>query len=184
MQPVQLKLKQASAVLGATPKDVQNLVQFRLVRPRRRNGVYWFDASALLTANVVFYLKDSLGASTASLARVVREAVKLPGFTAGTAKTVSIQLRRSTSSQPLEIRIPLRSLAKDLERRLPLAQAVRDLPRGRKRPGWKAEFRAALKDVAAELGDLSDADVLAAVRQSRDRRPELTVVADTETVST
>jgi hypothetical protein len=184
MQAVQLKLKQASAVLGAPPKDVQNLVQFGLVRPRRRKGVYWFDASALLTANVVFYLKDSLGASTASLSRVIREAAKLPGFTNGTASVVSIQLRRRMSRLPLEIRIPLRALAEDLERRLLLANAVPDLPRGRKRPGWKAEFRAALKEAAADLGTLSDADVLAAIRRSRARQPELTVVVDPEVVST
>ena len=142
------------------------------------------DASALLTANVVFYLKDSLGASTASLGRVVREAVKLPGFTTGTAEIVSIQLRRPTSRLPLEIRIPIRALADDLERRLPLARVALDLPRGRKRKGWKTEFRAALKEVAADLGHLSDADVLAAVRRSRARQRELTVVADTETVPT
>ena len=68
-----------------TSGSVQNLVQFGLVRPRRRKGVCWFDASALLTANVVFYLKDWLGASTASLSRVVREVAKLPGFADGTA---------------------------------------------------------------------------------------------------
>src|ERR1039457_4226789 len=90
MQQVELKLKQASAVLGATPKDVQNLVQFRLVRPRRRNGVYWFDAHALLTANVVLYLKESLGASTASLRRVIQAAARVPGFITGTAETLSI----------------------------------------------------------------------------------------------
>ena len=184
MQVIQLKLKQASAVLGATPKDVQNLVQLRVLRPRRRHGVYWFDASALLSANVAFYLKDSLGASTASLARVVREAMKLPGFANGTARSVSIHLRRSTSRSPVEIRIPLRSLAEELERRLPLANAVPDLPRGRKRTGWKAEFRAAIKEAAAALGDLSDEDALAVVRRSRNRRPELKVVADSETIPT
>lgn len=183
MQTIHLKLKQASAVLGAAPKDVQNLVQFRIVRPKRRGGVYWFDASALLTANVAFYLKDALGASTGSLARVVREAEKLPGFANGTAKTVSVQLRRPISRCLVEIRIPLRAIAEDLERRLPLANAVPDLPRGRKRPGWKAEFRAALKEAAADLGELSNDDVLAEVRRSRGRRPELSVVADAETVS-
>jgi len=39
-QPVELKLKQASAVLGVDPKDLQNLVQFKVLRPRRRDSFY------------------------------------------------------------------------------------------------------------------------------------------------
>jgi hypothetical protein len=34
MQSVELKLKQASAVLGVAPKDLQNLVQFKVLRQR------------------------------------------------------------------------------------------------------------------------------------------------------
>jgi len=183
MQQIELKLKQASAVLGATPKDIQNLVQFRLVRPRRRNGVYWFDASALLTANVVLYLKESLGASTASLLRVIQAAARVPGFIEGTAETLSITFRRSSARRPLEIRIPLRLLAEDLEKRLPLAEAARDLPRGRKRPGWKTEFRAAVQETASALGNVSDADVTKAIRGYRSGRPELRVVAETKKAS-
>jgi hypothetical protein len=37
MQSVELKLKQASAVLGVAPKDLQNLVQFKVLRPPRRD---------------------------------------------------------------------------------------------------------------------------------------------------
>ena len=39
MLAVELKLKQASAVLGIDPKDLQNLVQFQVLRPRRRVGL-------------------------------------------------------------------------------------------------------------------------------------------------
>src|SRR5208282_5898700 len=69
MQVVELKLKQASAVLGVEPKDLQNLVQFKVLRPMRRDGVYWFDNRLLLEAKVAFYLKESLGTSTEVLAR-------------------------------------------------------------------------------------------------------------------
>src|SRR5215472_6904382 len=69
MQNVRLKLKQASAVLGVSPKDLQNLVQFGVLRPFRRNRVYWFDTALLLQAKVAFYLKDSLGSSSDLLAR-------------------------------------------------------------------------------------------------------------------
>ena len=69
MQAVQLKLKQASAVLGIDPKDLQNLVQFQVLHPRRRDSVYWFDNDLLLAAKVALYLKESLGTSTEMLAR-------------------------------------------------------------------------------------------------------------------
>src|SRR5260370_8532455 len=69
MQVVELKLKQASAVLGVDPKDLQNLVQFKVLRPARRDSLYWFDNQLLLEAKIAFYLKESLGASTEVLAR-------------------------------------------------------------------------------------------------------------------
>ena len=37
---MELKLKQASAVLGVAPKDLQNLVQFKVLRPIRRDSFY------------------------------------------------------------------------------------------------------------------------------------------------
>jgi hypothetical protein len=43
MKGIELKLKQASAVLGVTPKDLQNLVQFKVLSPVRRDSFYWFD---------------------------------------------------------------------------------------------------------------------------------------------
>ena len=38
MKTVELKLKQASAVLGVDPKELQNLVQFKVLRPSRRDN--------------------------------------------------------------------------------------------------------------------------------------------------
>ena len=69
MQRVEFKLKQASAVLGVPPKDLQNLVQLRVLRPRRFNNLYWFDANLLLEAKIAFYLKDALGTSSEMLGR-------------------------------------------------------------------------------------------------------------------
>lgn len=43
MQTIELKLKQASVALGTAPKELQNLVQFGVVRPRKRGQTYWFD---------------------------------------------------------------------------------------------------------------------------------------------
>src|SRR5215467_184123 len=67
METVELKLKQASAVLGVAPKDLQNLAQFKVLRPTRRDSFYWFDNRLLLEAKIALYLKDSLGTSTEGL---------------------------------------------------------------------------------------------------------------------
>ena len=72
------------------------------------------------------------------------------------------------------------SKADELEQRLPFAAAVKDLPRGRKRQGWKREFRAALQEAARDLDGVSEEQVLEAVRTYRKERAKLglTVVAE------
>ena len=49
---VEFKLKQASAVLGVPAKDLQNLVQLKVIRPARRDNLYWFDSRLLLEAKL------------------------------------------------------------------------------------------------------------------------------------
>jgi hypothetical protein len=81
MVAMELKLKQASAVLGVSPKDLQNLVQFKVLRPTRRDSFYWFDNRLLLEAKVALYLKDSLGTSTEVLALFTRALSNLKDVT-------------------------------------------------------------------------------------------------------
>ena len=138
MERVALKLKQASAVLGVSQKDLQNFVQARVLKPRRRLGIYYFDSNLLLQARVVVYLKASLGASTRYLTKFAEAVKGLPGFETSTPAVVSLRASAWKTEPPVEIRIPLGVLAQELRRRLPLAAAARDLPRGRKRRGWKA----------------------------------------------
>ena len=83
----ELKLKQASAVLGVRPKDLQNFVQAGVLRPRRVGTLYYFNRKALLTAKVAVYLKDSLGASTHDLTKFTRAVSQVPGFATGEAET-------------------------------------------------------------------------------------------------
>ena len=52
MRTVEFKLKQASAVLGVPSKDLQNLVQLKVIRPARRDNLYWFDSRLLLEAKL------------------------------------------------------------------------------------------------------------------------------------
>src|SRR5881296_1890652 len=158
MVAVELKLKQASAVLGVAPKDLQNLVQFLVLKPKRRKGLYWFDTTTLLKAKVAVYLKQSLGASTTYLALFTQAISRVPDIGSGTLETVCLQSRPGKGKPAVEVTIPLCALAKELEERLPLGEVSRDLPRGRKRPGWKREFIGALKKAAKDLGGLSDDD--------------------------
>ena len=134
MKKVTLKLKQASAVLGVSPKDLQNLVQLGVLRPSRRNLVYWFDTCLLLQAKVAFYLKDSLGSSSDLLARFTMAlSQNLTNGTLGELKDVSLHSRPANGKDAVEIKIPLRSLAMELEKQLPRATSQpRYSPRAQK----------------------------------------------------
>jgi hypothetical protein len=168
MQILKLKLKQASAILGVSPKELQNLVQLRVLRPSLRNQVYWFDFSLLLQAKVAFYLKESLGSSSDRLARFTRTlAINLKNNQLDDLQDVSLRSRPVTGKDPVEIKIPLRSLALELKKALPRAAACRDLPRGRKRPGWKKDFLRSLQAAAVQMGDVSDDEILKTVRETR-----------------
>jgi hypothetical protein len=181
-----LKLKQASAVLGVRPKDLQNLVQHRVIRPRRRAGLYYFDRNVLLQAKVVTYLKGSLDASSAYLAKFTKAIARLPDFASGQPAIVRLQAKFYPDQPPLMVMIPLGALAAELERRLPIADVAKDLPRGRKRPGWKRELLKTLADASADLKDVSEKQVRDAIRRVRSQRnkPELTVVADAAETAT
>ena len=168
MQNVQLKLKQASAVLGVSPKDLQNLVQLGVLLPPRRNKVYWFDTRLLLQAKVAFYLKESLGSSSDLLAKFnAALSENLSAANLERLRDVSLRSRPASGTDAVEIRIPLRSLALALKKQLPRAVASRDLPRGRKRKGWRKEFLRSLEAAAIEMDDVSEKEILETVRETR-----------------
>jgi hypothetical protein len=75
--------------------------------------------------------------------------------------------------EPVEIKIPLRSLANEIEKQLPRAEANRDLPRGRKRAGWKREMAASFEEAAADIGSVSQSQILETVRRYRAERRQL-----------
>ena len=178
MQATPLKLKQASAVLGVAPKDLQNLVQFKVLRPARRDNFYWFDYRLLLEAKIVLYLKESLGTSTEVLARFTRALSNLKDEEMTRTRYLSLESRPSSSRKPVAVRIPLADLAKELEEQLPLASVYQDLPRGRKRAGWKREFARSLEAAAQDFSGVTEpqiAEVIRGVRAEKKRLPEITV---------
>jgi hypothetical protein len=182
MKMTEFKLKQACAILGVSAKDLQNLVQFDIVRPARRDGVCWFDYRALLEAKVAFFLKDALGSSSVLLARFTQA---LSGQIAqnqikGRQQNILLRSRPNSGQAPVDIDVPLRSLAEELDRRLPLAAASKDLPKGRRRPGWKQEFLSAALKASDDLAAISEQQILKTIREYRANRkklPEITIVA-------
>lgn len=168
MQTVELKLKQASAVLGVSPKDLQNLVQLKVIRPPRRGGIYWFDYALLLQAKVAFHLKKSLGSSSDLLSRFVEALGSYVGKVEPRKLTdITLCSRATLDHDPVEVKIPLRSLAQELDKGIPRGAEFNDLPRGRRRPGWKEEFLSAMQQAAADLGDISEEEIIRTIEQYR-----------------
>jgi hypothetical protein len=165
-------------------KNLQNLVQLGIIRPARRNHVCWFDTNLLLEAKVAFYLRETLGSSSDLLAGFTQAFSKNLGeVKMGDLGDICLRSRPLNGATAVEIRIPVRSLARELEGRLPLAAAYKDLPKGRKRAGWKKDFLRSVRKAAADLGDISEEEILKAVREHRSGRkklPEITVVARTK----
>jgi len=81
MRTVQLKLKQASAVLEIPPKELQNLVQFGVLKPKQRAGLFVFDTTTLYAAKVALFLKTALGTNTELLSEFTGALLnRLPSF--------------------------------------------------------------------------------------------------------
>jgi hypothetical protein len=152
-----------------------------VIRPARRRNVCWFDTNVLLEAKVAFYLKDSLGSSSELLARFTEAfSQNLGKMETKDLKDICLRSRPLNGTDAVEIKIPIRSLARELENQIPMASAYKDLPKGRKRPGWKKDFLRSMQKAAADLGDISEEEILKTVRESRVGRkklPEITVVA-------
>ena len=185
MKRVEYKLKQASAVLGVPPKDLQNLVQLSVLRPLFRDNLYWFDAKLLLQAKIAFYLKDALGTPSVLLGKFTETvAGYLRASLATQPQYVSLQSKPARGKDAIEIKIPLRSLAQDVGAQLSLASAYRDLPRGRKRPGWKSEMLDSIQAAASDLrNNSSETQIPKTIRQYRAERnklPEISIAIPKE----
>jgi hypothetical protein len=184
MQRAQLKLKQASAVLETSPKELQNLVQFGVLNPRRRAGLFVFDGKALYAAKVALFLKKALGTSTELLSEFTGALVdRLGSLPDEKAEAIVFKSRPSPGGIAVEVKVPFRELAQQLQERLRLVELYKDLPRGRKRPGWKKEFLATLRDAAQDMGDVSTEEVLKVIskyRNEKKQKPEVTVEAEAE----
>jgi hypothetical protein len=176
-----LKLKQASAVLKVEPKELQNLVQFGVVKPKTVDGVNFFDRETLLTAKVAFRLKESLGTRANVLMKLIdvfRASEK--GLRIKNPEYVIFTCRFSREEEPIKLGVPFRSLGDEIEQGLSRADLYRDMPPGRKRAGWKKEFLNALSEAAKDIGEISEEEIQRTIRSYREgrRMPEITVAAE------
>ena len=176
-----LKLKQASAVLQIEPKELQNLVQFGVVKPRRLEGTYFFDTSALMVAKVASYLKESLGTRTSVLSKLMEAfSASEETFKSENPKYIIFNCRLTAEEEPIKLGVPFRALGEQIEERMSRADLYKDLPRGKKRRGWKKEFLESLTEAAKDIGEVSEEEILRTVRSYRKERraPEITVAAE------
>jgi len=176
-----LKLKQASAVLQIRPKELQNLVQFGVVKPQRSEGTYFFDANTLLVAKVAFCLKESLGTRTSVLSKLMEVFLASEKeFKSENPKYIVFKCQLSAEEDPIKVGVPFRALGKQLQEQMTRADLYGDLPRGRKRRGWKKEFLDSLTETARDIGEVPDEDILQTVRAYRKERraPQITVAAE------
>lgn len=181
MAMVTLKLKQASAILKMQPKELQNLVQFGVVKPTRVEGTYLFDFKTLLTAKVAFCLKESLGTRANVLTKLIEVfRASEDRLKAENPEYVVFTCRFSEGEEPIKLGVPFRSLGEQIEQGLSRAELYPDLPRGRKRAGWKKEFMDTLSEAAKDMGDVSEEEILRTIRSYRQERrmPEITVAAE------
>jgi hypothetical protein len=181
MAMVTLKLKQASAILKMQPKELQNLVQFGVVKPTRVEGTYLFDSKALMTAKVAFCLKESLGTRANVLTKLIEVfRASEDRLKAENPEYVVFTCRFSEGEEPIKLGVPFRSLGEQIEQGLSRAELYPDLPRGRKRAGWKKEFIDTLSEAAKDMGDVSEEEILRTIRSYRQERrmPEITVAAE------
>src|SRR5438128_460055 len=165
MQKQRLKLKQASAVLQIEPKELQNLVQFGVVKPKRFEGTYFFDTNTLMVAKVAFCLKESLGTRTSVLSKLMDVFLASEKeFKSDNPKYIVFKCRLSAEEDPIKVGVPFRALGEQLQEQMIRAELYRDLPRGRKRRGWKKEFLESLTEAAKEIGEVSDQEILKRLR--------------------
>lgn len=181
MSRQRLKLKQASAVLEIQPKELQNLVQFGVVKPHRSAGTYLFDTNSLLAAKVAFYLKKALGTRTNVLSKLMDEfSASEEELKIENPRYIVFMCRLSWETDPIKVGVPFRSLGEQIEERMSHAELYKDLPRGRKRRGWKKEFLESLREAAKDIGEVTEEEILRTVHAYRrqKRAPEITVAAE------
>ncbi len=93
------------------PKELQNLVQFGVVNPKRSEGTYFFDTNTLLVAKVAFYLKEYLGTRTRVLSKLMEVFLASEKeLKSENPKYIVFTCRLSAEEEPIKLGVPFRAL--------------------------------------------------------------------------
>jgi len=181
MQTIQLKLREASAVLGVAPKELQNLVQFGVLQPQREDRFFVFDAALLLEAKVAFYLKESLGTSVPLLARFTKEIFKdAQKSKSGQFSNVSILSRPFRGNEVVRIEVPLQALQAELAAQLPASETLGKETGAKNRKIWKEEIIRTFEEASGDLKGVTEREILDEIklyRAQRRKTPDISVIA-------
>jgi hypothetical protein len=128
-QDVAFKLKQASAILGLPKKELQNFVQFGVVRPQRRGGLYLFDIQSLYEAEISAALKTALGMSTPRLAQFIRAFSRSVRPRRGNRKGVIFRVRSSGRNINVEVAVRVARLDLKIKQAVGLVHLAADRSR-------------------------------------------------------
>src|SRR5260370_12883867 len=157
-----------STVLWVPPNDIQCVKMLGVNRTARLKRVCLFYTNRLLDAKVALYLNETLVSSSDLLARFTEAFSKNLGKAKmGDLEDICLRSRPLNGTDAVEIKIPVRSLARELEDQIPRASAYKDLPKGRKRAGWKKDFLQSVQKAGADLRDISEEEILKPVREHR-----------------
>lgn len=178
---IHFKLKEASVILGVSPKDLQNLVQFGVIQPPRQNRFFVFDSATLLKAKVAFYLKESLGTSVQLLARFTTEIFKDGSlWRPDQPAIISIFSRPLGGKEPVRIDIPMRELVSELKTRIPVVKSTGGRAKSGEHTQWKEKITGTFEAAATDLKGITEKEILNEIKRFRAERkksPEITVVA-------
>jgi hypothetical protein len=178
MTSIQLKTGQVAAVLGITPKLIQNAVDAGYVRPtvagQGRGSTRLYSVEEVVRIKVLEILVQAYGLERQRAATLLAHA--WPRRLPPSDKVLVIHPTVTSSSEGIDlepIRLPLAAIVKTTTQRIHRVLAeYREKKRGRP-VGWSRQMRQSLADVSASLQGASDEQIrreIAAYRTTRRTR--------------
>ncbi len=178
MTSMQLKTGQVAAVLGITPKQIQNDVDAGYVRPtvagQGRGSTRLYSVEDVVRIKVLEILVQAYGLERQRAATLLARA--WPRRLTPSTKVLVIPPAVTSSDEGIDlepIRLPLGAIVKTTTQRIHrVLEEYREKKRGRP-VGWSQQMRQALTDVSASLQGASDEQIrreIAAYRATRRTR--------------
>jgi hypothetical protein len=182
MASIQLKTGQVAAVLGLTPKQIQNDVDAGYVQPtvagQGRGSTRLYSVEEVVRIQVLEILVQAYGLERQRAATLLARAWPQRLTPSAKALVIPLAVRSSDEGIDLEpIRLPLGAIVKTTKQRIRrVLEEYQEKKRGRP-AGWSQQMRQSLAEVSAFLQGASDAQIqreIAAYRATRRPRAKET----------